>query len=347
MDIFNDIDEETAAVIIQIQLDDSNDLYNKLEGKGKSRQGTLMDSQVALQLYRGDLERTASIISDRKMTKSIARACQIDGQALSVSMSQEQIAASDREMACRLSGVTEPSTVPPWTVSSEFLDDEVMEKLSALYIMRPNESSTLGIETVEDREVDGSESSTWAAGRTPTQLTYRRCTACQEDTPFYDLARVPCRHEYCRDCLKDLFRSSLTDDSLFPPRCCRQPITSGAVRIFLPADLVRQYEAKKIEFDTPDRTYCSNPQCSSFIPLDNIRGERAICAVCGTVTCTMCKAASHLGDCPADTALQRVLHTAAENGWQRCFNCRRLVELEVGCNHMTYVSCSSTVSVLK
>jgi len=66
--------------------------------------------------------------------------------------------------------------------------------------------------------------------------------------------------------------------------------------------------------------------------------EQATCPDCSTVTCTLCKAASHRGDCPADTVLQQVLQTADENRWQRCYSCRRLVELDIGCNHITFVS---------
>ncbi|PVH71728.1 hypothetical protein DL98DRAFT_387736, partial [Cadophora sp. DSE1049] len=32
---------------------------------------------------------------------------------------------------------------------------------------------------------------------------------------------------------------------------------------------------------------------------------------------------------------QQVLQAADENGWQRCYSCRRLVELDIGCNHIT------------
>jgi hypothetical protein len=136
----------------------------------------------------------------------------------------------------------------------------------------------------------------------------------------------------------------MTDDSLFPPKCCRQPLVSGGVRIFLTPELVKEYERKKIEYDTPNRTYCSNPVCSSFIKLGDIANELATCTECGTITCTMCKAVQHTGDCPADTALQQVLEAAEENGWQRCYSCRRLVELDVGCHHMTFVHLSPLTS---
>ena len=66
---------------------------------------------------------------------------------------------------------------------------------------------------------------------------------------------------------------SLTDDTLFPPPCCKQPITfGGGVRVHFTSALVRSFESKMIEFDTPDRTYCSDQLCSAFIGIENIFG---------------------------------------------------------------------------
>ena len=328
------MDEATAALVIQLQIEDSEELSSLCKGKGKAKEGDISDSQIAFELYQEDLERNASVIKDRQMTKSIAQACQTDGDMLAASLSEEQTAANDHEAACRLGGVAIPLTIEPWTITAEEMDEELLAKLSALYVSVPEEVQDV------DGKCEEAESSTWAAGRTALRAADRRCTACQEEVRFFDIARVPCGHEYCRDCLRGLYQASMTDDSLFPPRCCRQPITSGSVRIFLTSDLVRQYEEKKIEHDTPNRTYCSNPSCSSFIRLEGITNDRATCLDCGTITCTMCKAVDHTGDCPADSALQLVLQTATENGWQRCYSCRRLVELDVGCNHITFVHTS-------
>jgi hypothetical protein len=319
------MDAATEALIIQIQIEDSQELTALYEGKGKGRAGEVTDSQFALELYKEDLKRNASIICDRQMTKSIARACQTDGNVLSASLSEEQTAASDREVACRLGGVAMPPPIEQWTITADQMDDELLAKLSALFVSAPTEYpeySTDLKDDLSDSDDGQPESSAWAATRKAPKALHRRCTACQEHIRFYDIARVPCGHEYCRDCLRDLYQSSMTDDSLFPPRCCRQPITSGPVRIFLAPDIISEYERKKIEFDTPNRTYCSNPTCSMFIHPENISNERATCLGCATVTCTMCKAGSHMGDCPADTALQQVLETANENGWQRCYSCR-------------------------
>ena len=190
----------------------------------------------------------------------------------------------------------------------------------------------------EDIEPEGSA---WAAQRKKQQESgalNRQCEACRDAKKYFDLVQAPCRHEYCRDCVRDLFRASLTDESLFPPKCCRMPIPLKTVGIFLNGKLKVEFEEKKVEFGTPNRTYCSRPTCSVFIKSDNVVDDTAVCPDCLAQTCTICKAEAHAGmDCPDDTALQTILELAQANGWQRCYACRRMVELDIGCNHMTYV----------
>lgn len=50
----------------------------------------------------------------------------------------------------------------------------------------------------------------------------------------------------------------------------------------------------------------------------------------------MCKAASHgNAECPKDTDTAAVLNAANRAGWTRCYRCRAVIELTVGCYHMT------------
>jgi hypothetical protein len=87
--VFSVMDELSAALIIQLQIQDSQRLYEVCEGKGKGRKGELSDAQLAADLYREDLEQYAAILADRQMTRSIARACQTYGNLLTTSLSQE------------------------------------------------------------------------------------------------------------------------------------------------------------------------------------------------------------------------------------------------------------------
>ncbi|KAL5339366.1 hypothetical protein BJX70DRAFT_408084 [Aspergillus crustosus] len=329
-----EIDQKTADLIIQLQLEDAG-IYLDCS-KGKSRDPT--NEKVAFQLQTEELENASEFLADKRMAISMAKAVLADGQILDDNKAHEEAAVSDRQLARNLERNEHPVTTDP--VQSNYdagdLDDETLEKLRILYISGLEEEQELQSVYSEGIDAGDGESSTWAAGQANHAQSMRRCEACREETRFINVVRVPCRHEYCRACLEALFESSMTDESLFPPRCCRVPIaTSSTVRIFLKSAIIRLFEKKKIEFETPNRTYCYSLQCSTFIPQPQIKDNVATCAECGCTTCASCKARAHTGDCPNDTAMQQLLAIAQDNGWQRCSSCWRVVELNVGCNHMT------------
>ncbi|KAK5164378.1 uncharacterized protein LTR77_010074 [Saxophila tyrrhenica] len=160
------------------------------------------------------------------------------------------------------------------------------------------------------------------------------CTACADDLPRNELATSTCNHAYCATCLSRLFRQAMTDEAYFPPRCCQNEIPLAHAKHFLGPQLAEEFETRAVELTTADRTYCHVSACSAFIPPATIRGDVAWCGSCGQSTCSMCKAAGHLGDCPQDVGLQQTLEEAHRQGWRRC-ECGRIIELNTGCNHMT------------
>lgn len=169
----------------------------------------------------------------------------------------------------------------------------------------------------------GTRFALWSALPVPKSSLPSSSSACPVNTTT---AEVAC---------ETFFIACLTDETLFPPRCCRQLIPLDSVRGFISDDLAASFQRRQAELTTTDRTYCSSSTCSTFIPQDLIQGDRASCPDCSAVTCAICKFAEHPGDCPQDSALQELQTAAQANGWRRCFSCRRFVELVVGCNHMT------------
>ncbi|EGX95839.1 IBR finger domain protein [Cordyceps militaris CM01] len=161
------------------------------------------------------------------------------------------------------------------------------------------------------------------------------CAACHEVQDEKLATRVPCGHAYCPDCLTSLFEGATTDESLFPPRCCRQPIPLDAAKSWLPRGLITEFERKQLEFTTANRTYCSNTKCSLFIPPKDIASDRAHCQSCNEWTCTICKSAQHNDMCPDDPSKAEFVALKEENAWQQCFGCKNLVGLTSGCNHVT------------
>lgn len=158
------------------------------------------------------------------------------------------------------------------------------------------------------------------------------CIACYE-TKDVDI-QLPCGHKYCHDCITEMFDLATKDEDLFPPKCCSQEIELDVVINFLGPELSKRFTEKAIEFRSSNRTYCASSSCSTFIPPNALGEEVAKCPACSQRTCTICKTAAHDGGCPIDTALQQVLQTATENGWQRCFSCNQVIELTHGCNHI-------------
>ena len=334
----DEVDDATAALIIQLQREDVEELQSS--DKGKSRETDVSDADVAMTVFQEELQQRSAILSDRCMSRSLARAVITDSALLTDAVAIEDSIANDRHVAERLDSGEEIERGMEENLGDPNLDDLLIARLTALYVSGKDDDCNPSA-CSEDKQSTRPESSRCAASRGNTSQTARHeCASCGDHKRAFETFRAPCGHYYCQECLTQLFELSTTDETLFPPRCCRQGIPLTSVRLYLSGELVHRFQKKTVEFRTSDRTYCSRPTCSAFITPDSITGERATCTACFTTTCTNCKGDSHDGDCPADTATLQVLEAAREQGWQRCYNCRRVVELDVGCNHMTYAFCT-------
>jgi hypothetical protein len=150
-----------------------------------------------------------------------------------------------------------------------------------------------------------------------------------------NLAPGKIEHCYCGSCVSIMFNAAVSDESCYPPRCCADtPIPIEHATRFLEPEFEILFEEKGEEYNTVDRTYCSNPECSTFIFPDDIWRNNAKCRSCESSTCVICKAPTHGGDCPADLELPMLLKLAEEMQWQRCYNCLRIVQRQDGCSHM-------------
>ncbi|KAH7408214.1 hypothetical protein DE146DRAFT_605434 [Phaeosphaeria sp. MPI-PUGE-AT-0046c] len=167
------------------------------------------------------------------------------------------------------------------------------------------------------------------------------CSACMEQCALSDTLELECKrpedaikHAYCRSCLIDLLRTSLTDTTLFPPRCCGKRIPIFACVKLCPPALIDQYRDKQNELALPNPVYCSNRYCGKFIKPGCVTADVATCPSCKEETCTICKNPRHNGLCPKDPTVQMLMEVAGEKRWQRCPRCRTMVELFEGCYHM-------------
>jgi hypothetical protein len=319
-----------------------------LHGKGKQREGSETDADLALQMQMRELEAQYTITRDSEMARSMASAILQDSALIQSLFLQEDQARRDHNFAFALDGRDDSPDLPAThnllpEVEDPWQDPEIIAKAAALFMYSPTDERGLYGDLFEDDDSAGMnesseavpESSKMAARRSPLKRSTHICVACQAEHTFHDVARVPCGHEYCRACIADLFELALKDEAFFPPRCDGKEIPLARVRLFLPSHLAKSFENGYMELSTKDRTYCYKQSCSVFIPSTHILDGQGTCPNCNKTTCTICKSRSHTGDCPADQALQQLINTATTEQWQRCFECKRFVELLRGCNHIT------------
>ncbi|TDL23948.1 hypothetical protein BD410DRAFT_129824 [Rickenella mellea] len=236
---------------------------------------------------------------------------------------QEIQAQEDRAMALRLSGQTPgaPSlAVGPSSSHSTFsgVSDDVEE---------PDDFA------VDDPQVFG------RAAPIPSGDDRRECVICQEPTTALAY-RAPCGDYYHSHCLVSLVEATTRDESLFPLRCCNRQFEVTEVQRYIPSELRRTFAEKSREFSTPERIYCSTVTCGAFLVAKTAAPAPVTCARCAQRTCSSCAAPAHSVFVPcndelADAGVQEFLVTADNAGWQRCPDCRQVVELSMGCYHIT------------
>lgn len=321
-------DRQALDLSLLLQLDD---LANLQDGNGKRREGGTTDFDVAIEVYRNELLAHQQFLANLHVGRRLAEDDDSAVRAITGDISSLLDAAHVRGLASAL----------PTNDDSELKGKAVDKSAKPATTDGPAAGNRLGY--VDGGEVgwDDSpfvESSAWAASR-PTEPTPEgetglvKCDVCWVELSVMDVAYNPCNHKHCRDCLEERVKGAIAGIYPFPLICCGKDIPLSTS--FLPAHLMVAYQAKKLEFETPNRTYCHVPTCSKFIPKESIQGDIATCVQCRKGTCVFCKGAKHAGDCPQDEATQEVLSLASRNGCQRCYVCRHVVEITAGCNHIS------------
>lgn len=257
------------------------------------------DQEMALRFWQEEVNRYATTAEDYRMAMSIARAIYSDRNAVAAANQEEARAADDRRMAIQLAG-------GPRTARAQGYNRNKRQRVAP-------PAPRVNIRRFE-------------------------CVACTEQTPETDTIQTSCSHSYCHTCATKLFQDSLRDETLFPPRCCRNTIPLNLMQQFLDPAFNTRFEQKLVERQDTYRTYCAKSTCSRYLRPPNtgrstLGPASRFCAGCSLWTCEQCKKAHTPGSpCPED---EEVLRIGRQAGWKQCARCRNLVELTVGCNHMT------------
>lgn len=357
------LDPVSAKLAIQLQLDDVCDILRESEVGS--------DEYAAFEAMQISFQEIAQVLEGQCIALSMLRREHDARLEFEKLVQEERQAVDDHNEALRLDGLesTALGTSPgdlgnpiDTSTGAEEKSDSIFQKgyLDTEELIGPLQNYP----SIFDSDNNGYGNLSWVTGRVSAapfipragpskgkgkakadaigdRSSHGVCSACMEQHPRFDLLELACKrkdettsHAYCRTCLNDLFESSLTDTTLFPPRCCRVPIRLSACMHLLPAKLIQRCEEKEVELATANPVYCSNLSCARFIPPRNITADVATCLGCHSKTCGICKNKNHNGVCPKDPTVQMLMDVASEKKWTRCYQCRTMVELLHGCYHM-------------
>jgi hypothetical protein len=311
--------EQDLELALNLMLADLGVLQE--QQKGKHAAGELTDAELAVATMRNDL----LALRDQRQAVSAGTAIATD-QAILMSMEHEEtVASQDHHTAMALDRAEDGTENLPAQVGPPPVED--IGQTDAVSIVMRDLMNRVSL-SKENNSEDASLHFDPA-----THLTIK-CVSCLEiRTPFLKGA---CGHDLCRDCTREIYLGATRDEELYPPRCCGRPFSPGVILQVLDYSEFRAFCEKALEYIAVNRVYCAEPTCSKFIPPSAIHGDHGACPECHQQTHLLCRALAHPGvDCPLDHTLQGVLAIADTQNWRRCFNCRAMVELERGCNHIT------------
>lgn len=311
------MDDLSAELISGLLREDLAEVQD--QQKGKQVFGNLSDVELAVIFFEEELIRSEAIRRDRQIALRINDELQDNKVTLATTARGRDQALKNRQHAPMLPSKTQ---IP---ISAQTTPKQHPAK---------RKFAEISTGLLDDAGEGTSKRSFRQTDSAPGDRRFE-CIACLEMEFGFDTVQIPCTHRYCVKCIIKMFKDSLSDESLFPPKCCREAIDLFSVRRLLEPSLVRQFEEKETELRDSSRTYCANTDCSSYIPLELVNKFVGTCRSCLRQTCVWCKKFAHNGRCLKDPETEKVLAKAKSEKWQRCYKCYTLVELKYGCFHIT------------
>jgi E3 ubiquitin-protein ligase RNF144 len=324
------MDPISAKLAVELQLSDINDILDEIGGSRLRG-----DQRIGFETMKTEMEGKLQLLETQVLIYNLLRAEHDSRVAFSKLLEEEKQAVDDHKLAMNLQGlrVDDPHVRSCAKYEESLCDEEDVDSDDEWNRARELYSSGFcrGVAGLPPLDEMGSEDHSDVGDGEIT------CNACLEAVPTNDSLELACDHTYCRTCLTDHFKSALTDTGLFPPRCCKIAIPVDICRAVLPKDMVKEFDLKVEELAHPNPTYCYNAECAEFIQAKNITNDVGNCVFCRNKTCVLCKCEEHAGLCPTDPHVVLLKDLANRSKWQQCSRCKNMVELAVGCFHMTYV----------
>ncbi|KAI9800715.1 MAG: hypothetical protein M1833_003130 [Piccolia ochrophora] len=185
--------------------------------------------------------------------------------------------------------------------------------------------------------------STFNRGRSTTSEA-KSCVSCRGNLKKSDATyTLLCAHDYCTTCLHSVVEQAMDNLGNMPPTCCGTAVPGSTIKAVLTPEEQQTFLERGLEYaiSRGDRVLCPNPYCGELVQkeqnLDPQRPFEMACQYCKGKICKHCTEEAHQGDreCPIDWELEALRQLGDHQIWRRCHSCAALVELGIGCIHMS------------
>ena len=152
-------------------------------------------------------------------------------------------------------------------------------------------------------------------------------------------------HVYCRTCVEDyldtLISEGKVDKIVCPGVTCGLLFSDGDVaRVVTPEvnEKYQRFKERNTLMRNPNLRWCGQPNCSGHMEGSN-DAPKMQCPVCSSLQCFWCGSEWHEGKTCDQMQDQEYREWAKDHEVQVCPKCKRPVEKNAGCNHMTCAIC--------
>ncbi|CAN9460587.1 unnamed protein product [Alternaria alternata] len=273
------IDDELAALTLQLE---ELGVYSEAK-KGKHPIDQPPDIDVAYSKFQIELQAYEDFLADQKLAQSIGAAVHSDSVVIEDLTSQDFQAREDRRFALELSNNDPEIEAPPLSMH-DHLRGEVHDWMSTV----SGNIAAASVVGFSDDETEAGPAMSYVERQADTikkLSTEFKCCTCYDRFPRASMVTAKCGDRYCVDCMKGLFMRSTKDETLYPPRCCKQNIPLDLIARHMEPSELATFELAIVEYATRKKTYCSNHDCATFIVPDRIeRGMNRATCVAAAIT---------------------------------------------------------------
>lgn len=172
------------------------------------------------------------------------------------------------------------------------------------------------------------------------------CEICYMEYLVESTITLPCEHMFCHTCINGYLALEINEARVLEIKCCQADcdfvFEESIIQSIINSQLFekyREFKKNKLTELDPESKWCPNPKCGQIVKRKKKNSNYLKCHSCNTEICFECNEHWHPKLTCDEASDQSYEEWAKGKNIQKCPQCKRRVEKDSGCNHMTCAVC--------